>query len=215
MTAIGKHNEIPLHIGAEKALERPSFHAATEIHGTSGLDGTDLLPKPKCAPSGVPAVEAMAEALKAEPAGKAWVVATGCLTNVALLFRGYPELVSHIAGLSLMGGSIGDGFSHASLGQVNDKDRIGNYTPYAEFNILIDPEAAAAIFQNKELARKTSVVPLDLSHQVLATSEVLNLLLHGKRESDEFEFQNNRQKGKTELRQMLTDLLTFFAHTYK
>lgn len=208
LTAMGKHNDITLYTGLSKPLERPTLHAPTDIHGLSGLDGTDLLPEPECKPSEVPVVEAMAEALRRQPKGTAWIVATGCLTNVGALFRAHPDLVSHIKGLSLMGGAIGAGFSDAPLGLVDGKERIGNYTPYAEFNILVDPEAATEVFGNKELASKTSVVPLDLSHQILATEDVRDLLLYGKGG------EKKTGKGKTTLRQMLVELLYFFAQTY-
>lgn len=208
LTAMGKHKDVPLHTGLSKPLERPTLHAPTDIHGLSGLDGTDLLPEPECKPSEVPVVQAMAEALRKQPKGTAWIVATGCLTNVGALFREHPDLVSHIKGLSLMGGAIGAGFSDAPLGQVDGKERIGNYTPYAEFNILVDPEAAHEIFSNKALAAKTSVVPLDLSHQVLATEDVRDLLMYGKEGGEK------TGKGKTTLRQMLVELLYFFAQTY-
>ncbi|KAM6539083.1 Uridine nucleosidase 1 [Fusarium falciforme] len=206
LTAIGRH-DIPLYVGLDKALERPAIHAPTDIHGDSGLDGTDLLPKPLVSPSSVPAVEAMAEAIRAEAPGTAWIVATGALTNVGALFRKYPELVSHVKGVSLMGGSIGGGFSDAPLGEVDGHPRIGNYTPWAEFNILVDPEAAATVFHTKEIAAKTTIVPLDLSHQVLATPEVREMLLYGPEAE-------KTGPGKTTLRTMLVELLYFFAQTY-
>lgn len=206
LTAIGRH-DIPLYVGLDKALERPAIHAPTDIHGDSGLDGTDLLPKPLISPKSVPAVEAMAEALRAEAPGTAWIVATGALTNVGALFRKYPELISHVKGVSLMGGSIGEGFSDAPLGEVDGHPRIGNYTPWAEFNILVDPEAAATVFHTKEIAAKTTIVPLDLSHQVLATPEVREMLLYGPEAE-------KTGPGKTTLRTMLVELLYFFAQTY-
>lgn len=206
LTAIGMH-DIPLYIGLGKALERPALHAPTDIHGVSGLDGTDLLPTPLVTPSTMPAVEAMATALRAQQPGTAWIVATGALTNVGALFRAYPELISHVKGVSLMGGSIGDNFSDAPLGEVDGRPRIGNYTPWAEFNILVDPEAAATVFHNKEIAAKTTIVPLDLSHQVLATSEVRDMLLYGPGAE-------KSGSGKTTLRTMLVELLYFFAQTY-
>lgn len=208
LTAIGKHKEIPLHVGLSKALERPALHAPTDIHGITGLDGTDLLPKPECEPSPVPAIEAMAAALKTQPAGAAWIVATGALTNVGALMREHPDLASHIAGLSLMGGAIGGGFSDAPLGRVDGMERIGNWTPYAEFNILVDPEAAAELFGHPEVAPKTAIVPLDLSHQVLATPQIRDMLLYGK------EGKPDGGQAKTELRQMLVELLYYFSQTY-
>lgn len=149
----------------------------------------------------------MFEALMAQPAETAWLVATGSLTNVGALLRKYPQVTAHLKGISLMGGSLGGGFSDAPLSCVGDEDRIGNIGRWAEFNILIDPEAAAEVFHNKEVAKKTTLVPLDLSHQVLATDEVRNLLLYGRDGVKE-------GKGKTTLRTMLVELLYFFAATY-
>ncbi|KAF6841151.1 inosine-uridine preferring nucleoside hydrolase [Colletotrichum plurivorum] len=207
LTAIGKQNAVPVHVGAAKPTSRPPMQAATDIHGESGLDGTDLLPQPSVSAHHVPAVEAMAAALRAQAPGTAWLVATGSLTNVGQLFTAHPDLVSHIKGLSIMGGAVGDGFTDIVMGQVDGVPRVGNWTPWAEFNIIIDPEAAAAVFHNKALAAKTTLVPLDLSHQVLATEEVRELLLYGKDGE-------KTGRGKTTLRQMLVELLMFFAKTY-
>ncbi|ORY65880.1 Inosine/uridine-preferring nucleoside hydrolase domain-containing protein [Pseudomassariella vexata] len=185
------------------------MHAPTDIHGESGLDGTDLLPKPQSsADRSISAVEAMAKALRATEPGTAFLVATGALTNVAALFSKYPELAEHIHGFSVMGGSIGGGFTAAVMGKVDSVERIGNYTPWAEFNIVIDPEAAASLFENPVLAAKTTLIPLDLTHLVLATAEVQHALLHG----------NDSEaggRGKTDLRVMLVELLNFFATTYR
>jgi len=74
----------------------------------------------------------------AHPKGVPWVVATGTLTNVALLFATFPEVAEHIQGLSLMGGAIGEGFTDAPMSRlVGEKSRIGNVTPWAEFNIYV------------------------------------------------------------------------------
>ncbi|KAK0618111.1 Inosine/uridine-preferring nucleoside hydrolase domain-containing protein [Bombardia bombarda] len=208
LTAIGKAHDIPVYIGASQALFRPPMHAPTDIHGESGLDGTDLLPKPLVpANTSIPAIDAAAAALKAEKPGTAWVVATGSFTNAAALFLEYPELVGHIKGLSLMGGAIGGGFTPAVLGNVDGVPRIGNWSQFAEFNVLADPEAAASIFSNKPLAAKTTLIPLDVTHLVLTTSEVRDLLLYG-RDGEK------TGTGKTTLRVMLVELLMFFAKTY-
>ncbi|OAA49291.1 Inosine/uridine-preferring nucleoside hydrolase [Metarhizium rileyi] len=207
LTAIGKEKEVPLYRGAAKALERPPAHAP-EVHGESGLDGTFLLPKPECEPVEKDAVEAIFEALMAQPEDTAWLVATGSLTNIGILLRRHPQVTSHIKGISIMGGSFGEGFSDATLGHANDKDRIGNVGFWAEFNILIDPEAAAEVFHNKEVAKKTTLVPLDLSHQVLASNDVRSMLLYGP------EGKKGEGKGKTTLRDMFVELLYFFAETY-
>lgn len=80
----------------------------------------------------------MRRALLSQPEGKAWLVATGALTNIALLFAVFPELVGHIKGLSIMGGAIGNGFTNAPMGRVDGEGpRIGNISAWAEFNIYV------------------------------------------------------------------------------
>ncbi|KAI1504417.1 Inosine/uridine-preferring nucleoside hydrolase domain-containing protein [Biscogniauxia marginata] len=216
LAAIGKHREVAVYPGASQALHRAPIHA-TAIHGESGLDGTELLPKPQsAADTSTPAVDAMAAALRGTEPGTAWVVATGAVTNVGTLFLEHPDLAAHVRGVSIMGGSIGGGFTPAVMGKVDDVERIGNYTPWAEFNVLIDPEAAASIFDNPVLAAKTTLVPLDLTHLVLATAEVQDMLLHGADDgAAEEEKKKDPKKGKTTLRTMLVELLNFFAETYR
>ena len=70
-----------------------------------------------------------------------------------------------------------------------------------------DPEAAKSIFSNRTLAAKTTLIPLDLSHQVLATREVQHTLLAGTSLTEPSIAAKN-------LRQMFHDLLLYFAHTY-
>lgn len=187
---------------------------APDIHGASGLDGTTLLPQPALPARTHPtAIDAAAAALLATPPQTAWLVATGTLTNAARLFAAYPALARHLRGFSLMGGAVGDGFTDAPLGTHSEADgalprpRCGNWTPYAEFNIVCDPEAGAALFGLPELAQKTVMVGLDLTHQVLATPAVQQLLLYGPRGVSE-----GREPSR--LRVMLVELLTYFAQTY-
>ena len=79
----------------------------------------------------------MRAALCSHPYGKPWLVATGALTNVALLFATFPELAGHIRGLSIMGGAIGGDFAPVSV--IGDSVGFGNTTYYAEFNIYVQP----------------------------------------------------------------------------
>ncbi|KAL8947201.1 MAG: hypothetical protein Q9183_007815, partial [Haloplaca sp. 2 TL-2023] len=142
----------------------------------------------------------MWEALMAQPAGTAWLVATGALTNVALLFSTFPEVADHIQGLSIMGGAIGNKFTDATLGHVEGEgERFGNETRWAEFNIYCDPEAAQSIFSNAVLACKTTLVPLDLTHKVLATTAVQELLLNGS--------SGGPERENLVIRQLFRDLL--------
>jgi uridine nucleosidase len=226
LEAIGK-SEICVYPGASKPFCRVAHHAP-EIHGVqqrlaalayadstsgeSGLDGTDLLPLPSRKPvTHCNAIKDMKEALLAYPPNTAWLVATGALTNVALLFATFPEVASHLRGLSIMGGAVGNGFTNVPLGPsfTNSSGevqaRIGNHTPYAEFNIWCDPESAQSVFRNPILQSKTVLIPLDVTHQAFATKVEQEMVLHGT---------FGRRTCPSNVRQMYHDLLMFFAKTY-
>jgi len=210
LKAIGRE-DVPVYPGASKPSTREAAHAP-DIHGASGLDGTHCLPEPTMPAQTTDAVQVMYERLNAEPAGTAWLVAVGALTNIAALFIKHPGLVDHIAGLSIMGGAVGGGFTDAPMGTVaGEGERFGNHTPYAEFNIYCDPEAARAIFSNPVLAAKTTLTPLDLTHQFLATSEVQKSLLYGSTRSRLSEV---TMASGTPVRRLFFEILTFFAKTY-
>ena len=103
---------------------------APSVHGESGLDGPEL-PEPSFDISPYPAAELIARTVEASPE-PVTLVPTGPLTNIALFLLAYPELKSKIRQISLMGGGI----------------MYGNWTPAAEFNILVDPEAADIVFRS-------------------------------------------------------------------
>lgn len=87
----------------------------------------------------------MRNALLAQPKDTAWVVATGTLTNVGLLFATFPEVAEHVRGVSIMGGSIGGGFTQAPMSRVpGDANRIGNTSHWAEFNIYVNAPSAVS-----------------------------------------------------------------------
>lgn len=183
LTSIGRL-DIPVYAGAKKPFMRPAVHAS-DIHGKSGIDGTDLLPEPPQGKTHQPgsAVQAMRDAIMQTEPNTCAVVATGTMTNIALLFATFPETAAHVKSVSIMGGSLVE----------------GNISKYAEFNIFCDPEAATSVFTLPALSNKIYLIPLDLTHGVLATSSILQTLL---------------TSSPTLFRQMLHDLLTFFAKTY-
>lgn len=117
----------PIAQGAPHPLQA-DLMVAPSVHGESGLDGP-ALPEPDRALYDGSAVELMAQTLR-ESADKITIISTGPLTNTASLLLAHPELKSKIERISLMGGGIG----------------FGNWTPAAEFNILVDPEAAEIVF---------------------------------------------------------------------
>jgi pyrimidine-specific ribonucleoside hydrolase len=129
MLTLLKHTDIPVAGGATKPLMRELI-IADNVHGESGLDGP-ALPEPAFAPQNCTAVELMAKVLRESPE-PVTLVATGPQTNVALLLNSHPELHDKIARIVIMGGAMA----------------LGNWTPSAEFNIFVDPEAAEIVFQS-------------------------------------------------------------------
>ena len=120
-------SHVPVARGMEFPLVEKMFNAA-EIHGKNGLGGIEIA-QSASEPLSVHAVEFLRRELTdvSEPIT---IVALGPLTNIATLIRAYPEVVSKIDEIVVMGGAIGP----------------GNVTPTAEFNIRQDPEAADIVF---------------------------------------------------------------------
>ena len=135
--------EIPVAAGAGRPLVREP-RVAADVHGDTGLDGPDL-PPPQAEPSPQHAVDFLAERVEG-----ATLVATGPLTNVALLLARYPEAKPER--IVLMGGAIAE----------------GNVTPAAEFNIWADPEAAQRVFTS---GLDVTMVGLDVTHKALVNAE--------------------------------------------
>lgn len=143
--ALLRRPDVPVAAGAAEPLVR-SLETAPEVHGTSGLDGADL-PEPVSAPRAEHAVEFLRATLSAARR-PVTLIPTGPLTNIALLLRTYPAVASRIARISLMGGAKG----------------AGNWTPAAEFNIWVDPEAARIVFRS---GLPITMCGLDVTHQAL------------------------------------------------
>lgn len=140
--------DVPVVSGCAAPLERPLI-TAEHVHGKSGLDGADL-PEPTMALAEGHAADFIIEALRAHP-GEIVLCPLGPLTNIALALRRAPEIAAKIKGIVLMGGACFE---------------VGNITPAAEFNIHVDPEAASEVFA---CGAPITVMPLDVTHQVLTT----------------------------------------------
>jgi inosine-uridine nucleoside N-ribohydrolase len=140
-------SDVPVAAGAERPLLRERA-VARDVHGESGLDGPDLAP-PTTEPVAAHAVDFLAERLRDAPS-PVTLIPTGPLTNVALLLARHPRATAHIERIVLMGGAIGE----------------GNVTPAAEFNIWVDPEAAARVFAS---GLEVTMVGLDVTHRALLT----------------------------------------------
>jgi inosine-uridine nucleoside N-ribohydrolase len=141
--------DVPVAAGADRPLVREP-RVADHVHGESGLDGPDLPP-----PAGTPvtghAVDFLANRLRSS-GRPVTLVPTGPLTNIALLLAQHPDAAEDIERIVLMGGAIAE----------------GNVTPAAEFNIWVDPEAAARVFAS---GLDITMIGLDITHRALMTAE--------------------------------------------
>lgn len=169
--------EVPIAAGCDRPLVR-ELVIAPDIHGVSGLDGP-LFPEPSVSVAPVHAVDLIIERIMASE-GEITLVPTGPLTNIGMAVRKEPRIVDRVREVVLMGGAY----------------TRGNRTPAAEFNILVDPEAAAIVF---EADWPVTMVPLDLTHQAIATPEVLVRI----------------SAIGTPLADIAVELMTFFGQTYR
>jgi len=101
-----------------------------KFHGKSGMDGNSL-PQPVTKPVDMLAVELIANVLE-ESDEPVTLLVTGPFSNIATFLLAYPHLHHKIDCLSLMGGSY----------------YRGNWSPIAEFNVWIDPEAAEVLMRS-------------------------------------------------------------------
>ena len=169
--------KIPVAMGANNPLRR-ELEIAPSVHGDSGLDGPEL-PQPKEEALKISAFELMAKVVE-ESDEKITLVPTGPLTNIAIFLLSYPHLKSKIERISLMGGS--------AIG--------GNWTASAEFNILVDPEAADIVFKS---GIPITMSGLDVTHKAQVYPEDIEKI--------------KNQGGKVAV--MVGELLEFFIKFHK
>ena len=142
--------DVPVFAGADAPLAR-KLVTAEHVHGKTGLDGPQL-PEPTMALQDTHAVDFIVDTLRREPPGTVTLCPIGPLTNIAMAFRRAPEIRDRVAEIVLMGGAYFE---------------VGNITPAAEFNIYVDPEAAAEVFAS---GVTLTVMPLDVTHKALTTA---------------------------------------------
>ncbi|MFF1381641.1 nucleoside hydrolase [Streptomyces sp. NPDC058308] len=143
---------VPFAAGCPRPLVR-DVENAPDIHGESGIDGP-VMPEPTLTLDERHAVDLIIDTVMAHEPGEITIVPTAGLTNIALAARKEPRIVERVREVVLMGGGY----------------HTGNWSPVAEFNIKIDPEAAHIVFNE---SWPVTMVGLDLTHQALATPEVI------------------------------------------
>lgn len=163
LTAIGK-TEIPVYPGEAKPLDNYAEVFAADVHGKTGLNGSNLLPaarmKPRDKSEFFPHLARVIE----ENAGRINLVATGPLTNIAIFFKQYPHLRSKINWLSVMGGGF----------------QVFNVNGNAEFNYYCDPFAAKEVVQDEILSKRMIQASLDITSKVFISSDIQERVLDGE-----------------------------------
>lgn len=146
---LGRRPGLPVYPGCAEPLARELITGS--VHGTTGMDGADLPPSGAKAEKRH-AVDWLIETLSAAAPGSQTLVPIGPLTNIATALTRAPGIAKALREVVIMGGAT--------------PEKGGNMTPYAEFNIFVDPEAAAVVFAS---GLPITLVPLDLSHQMIVT----------------------------------------------
>lgn len=146
---LAERPDVPVYAGCARPMLRP-LATAERVHAETSRDQL-LLPEPTIAPQAQHGVDFLIETLRSADPGTITLCALGPLTNIAMALVKAPEIAGQIHELVLMGGA---GFE------------LGNVTPAAEFNIHVDPHAAAIVINS---GIPITMIPLDVTHQVLST----------------------------------------------
>lgn len=153
MCELAGKTDVPVFAGCDKPM-RHELITAENVHGKTGIDGVDVY-EPAMPLQEQHAVDFIIETLMAAEDDSITLVPTGPLTNIGRALSQQPSIRPKIKEIVMMGGAMREG---------------GNTTPSAEFNILEDPHAAQLVMQ---CGRPLTIVPLDVTHQVLVSRDRL------------------------------------------
>jgi inosine-uridine nucleoside N-ribohydrolase len=141
--------DIPVHRGASRPLVR-SHRDAIYFHDEGGLGGARLPPSTRSI--GADRGPAALIRLARQNPEELTLVTLGPLTNLAIALNVEPGLPELLKSVVVMGGAF---------------TVPGNTTPTAEFNVLVDPEAAEQVFTAP--FPNLTIVGLDVTERVALT----------------------------------------------
>ncbi len=142
-------SDVPVYAGCARPLLRP-LATAERIHNETSRDRL-LLPEPITPQRAQHGVDFLIETLCSAKPATITLCALGPLTNIAMALVKAPEAAGKIRELVLMGGACFE---------------LGNVTPAAEFNMHVDPHAAAIVIDS---GIPITMIPLDVTHQLITT----------------------------------------------
>ena len=174
LVALAGRPEIPVACGREVPLE--GDHAfPTEwrerVDNSLGL----TLPRNSREASSESAVELLTRIIQGSPQ-KVHLIALGPLTNVGEVLEAEPALVMNLEMITVMGGAV------EVAGNVGSSSNIENEV--AEWNIYVDPRAAAEVFGS---GAPITLVPLDATNYAPLSMD-FNRRLEGDRTTSVAEF---------------------------
>lgn len=145
--------EVPVFAGIDHPSWADSFEVMPEsarFHGANGLSGARV---PACAHSSVQATSAVdfiIDAVRSHEPDELVIVPTGASTTIAAALQAAPDVARRMH-VVMMGGAL---------------TQPGNVTPFAEANVLQDPEATNVLFA---AGTDLTMVGLDVTTQVKLT----------------------------------------------
>ena len=143
--------DMKIFAGCERPMVR-DLVTAEAVHGETGLDGPDW-DEPTMPVQDAHAVDWLVETLMAASDGEITLCPVGPITNVAMAMIREPRIIPKIGEIVTMGGGYFVG---------------GNTTPVAEFNVYVDPHAAAVMYRS---GVPITTMPLDVTHKALMSPE--------------------------------------------
>lgn len=196
---------VPVSKGVEHPLNSPTLPVG-KVHGPRGLGYAELASTSRQLAAD-DAATAWVEAARAHP-GELIGLATGPLTNLALALRKEPELPTLLRRLVIMGGAY---------------DYRGNTNPVAEWNIGVDPEAAAEVFAAwaPEASGPQSLpilCGLDVTWNISVTPEILTRLATAADSTTTVlsvdDDRGTRSSASNPLIRVIEDALRFYLESY-
>lgn len=170
--------DVPVCRGLDTPIVREQNEVAESIHGKSGLDGP-VFPALTKKLDARHAVDFIIETVLSSKE-KVTLVPTGPLSNIAMAMRKEPKILDNIEEIVLMGGCY----------------QLGNSTPAAEFNIIVDAEAAHVVFT---CGRPVVMMGLDITRKALCYPAIIERM----------------DKNNNKASQLFCDLMKFFSKMQK
>jgi inosine-uridine nucleoside N-ribohydrolase len=156
LAALAGRPDIPVSCGRETPLKGERVFPSNWRDNVDTLAGISIPGSPS-QPAGQDAVSLIRGAIQEAP-GKIEIIALGPLTNLAESFLADPSLAEQVRQIYVMGGAF------SVPGNVTNPPEMGIDNDAAEWNIYVDPHAAALVVKS---GAPITFVPLDASNHVL------------------------------------------------